>query len=242
MQGIFDIHCHILPGVDDGAQTMDEAMAILEDERDNGVTGIFLTPHYRREMFETDRVIIAEKYLEVRREAAIAFPEISLYLGCEFHSNMDMLDMVSSNLLYRMHGSKYVLLEFSSVHSKVYIKERTYALLARGYVPILAHVERYPPILNDFSLAGELRDMGALIQVNADALIGKDGFGLKRFTGKLLKNDLIDFIGSDAHNTSDRSCKIGRAYDFVCRKKGKEEADRIFIENPTVILGLHDSD
>ncbi|MDO4804407.1 MAG: capsular biosynthesis protein [Lachnospiraceae bacterium] len=236
MQGIFDMHCHILPGVDDGARSMEEAMAILYDERANGVTDVIMTPHFRREMFETDRGVVYERYLEVLREARREFPEIRLYLGCEFHANMDMEELVLSDPLYRMPDTRHVLLEFSSMHPKSYIKERTYALLSRGFIPILAHVERYPPLHKDMGLISELRDMGAFIQVNANALIGKDGWGWKRFTGKLLKNNLIDFVGSDAHNTSDRTCNIKKAYDLVAKKAGRDTADRIFIENPYKIV------
>ena len=236
MQGLFDMHCHIVPGVDDGAGDMRMSLAILKEEKDNGVTDVIMTPHFRREMFETDRDIVLQRFLTVREEAKSVFPDMRLYIGCEFHSNMDMEQIIASDPLYRMIGTGYILLEFSSAHSRSYIKERTYALLSRGYQPILAHVERYPALAKDIDLVEELRDMGAYIQVNADALIGKDGWGFKRFTGKLLKEGMIDFIGSDAHNISDRACHIGKAYARVARKIGKSEADRIFIHNPAEIV------
>jgi protein-tyrosine phosphatase len=236
MQGLFDMHCHIIPGVDDGARDMNMSLAILKEEKENGVTDIIITPHFRREMFETDRTVVLERFLAIRKEARSVFPDMRLYIGCEFHSNMDMEQILASDPLYRMIGTKYVLLEFSSVHNKAYIKERTYALLARGYQPIIAHIERYPALARNIDLVEELRDIGAYIQVNADALIGKDGWGYKRFTGKLLREGMIDFVGSDAHNTSDRACHIGKAYTHVVRKIGKNEADRIFIQNPAEIV------
>lgn len=236
MQGLYDMHCHIVPGVDDGAPDMESSLDILRDEEKNGVTDVIITPHYRREMFETDRSTVKHRFLELRDEARSVFPNIRLYLGCEFHANMDMEQILTTDPFYRMLGTRYVLLEFSSAHSKAYIKERTYALLARGYHPILAHIERYPPLVKDIDMVDELRAMGAYIQVNADALIGKDGWGYKRFTAKLLKNEMIDFIGSDAHNTTDRACHLGKAYRRVAGKLGKAEADRIFIQNPSAIV------
>ncbi len=236
MQGIIDMHCHIVPGVDDGARNMEASFALLKAEEENGVSDIIITPHFRREMFETDRRVVFERFLLLREEASSVFPEIRLYLGCEFHANMDMEQMIASEPLYRMIGTRYVLLEFSSAHTKAYIKERTYALLSRGYLPILAHIERYPPLAKDIDMVDELRDMGAYIQVNADALIGKDGWGFKRFTNKLLKEDMIDFVGSDTHNLSDRACHLDRAYRHVAKKAGKNEADRIFIQNPADIV------
>lgn len=236
MSGLYDMHCHIVPGVDDGAGTMETSLAILREEEKNGVTDIIITPHFRREMFETDRKVVLRRFMELREEAKKSFPGIRLYLGCEFHANMDMETLIPSDPLYRMIGTRYVLLEFSSAHSRSYIKERTYALLSRGYIPILAHIERYPPLAKDIGLVEELRDMGAYIQVNANAVIGKDGWGYKRFAAKLLKEDLIDFIGSDTHNLSDRACHLEKAYRMVARRCGQDEADRIFIRNPAMIV------
>ena len=236
IQGLCDMHCHIIPGVDDGARSMEDALAILEDEKKNGVSDIIITPHYRRDMFETDRQVVLKKFLELKEEAARLYPGLRLYPGCEFHANMDMEQMVSDEPLYRMIGSRYILLEFSGAHPKEYIRERTYALLSRGYTPILAHIERYPPLVRDMSIVGELKDMGAMIQVNADALIGKDGWGFRGFSRKLLKNDLIDFVGSDTHNRTGRACHLEKAYRYVSRKLGNDEADRIFIGKPMKII------
>ena len=143
-----------------------------------------------------------------------------------------MTDMLRVDPRYRMCGTRYVLLEFSSAHDTGYIRNRAYTLISSGFTPVIAHCERYSPIYRHIDFAEELSNMGAMLQVNANSILGIDGFGMKMFCRKMLKKGLVDFIGSDAHNTSDRGTHIGECADFVERKYGSHTARRIFIHNP----------
>ena len=113
-RGLFDMHCHIVPAVDDGAQSVKEAFAMLQMEYDQGVRKIIVTPHFRREMFETPSEIIKKHFLVLRRLAEKIGPDFKVFLGCEFHANVEMLDYLRSDKVYSMAGSRYVLTEFSS--------------------------------------------------------------------------------------------------------------------------------
>ncbi len=238
MNKMFDMHCHIIPDVDDGSKSLDESLAMLAEERRQGVTDIILTPHLRIGMFETPRDRVERHFNYLRHAAREHFPEMNLYLGCEFHSNMDMTEMLRSDPRYRMIGTDFVLLEFSGAHSGEYIKERTYSLIARGYRPIIAHCERYRPVFTSIRFAGELVDMGAELQVNADTVTGRDGFSMKRFASKLMKEGLLSYVGSDAHNTRDRATHIGEARAYIERKAGESYARRLFEKNPQRIVEL----
>ena len=132
MGGYFDMHCHIIPEVDDGSDLLEESLAILDMEVRAGVTDIILTPHFRREMFEADRDFVEAQYNLLQEAAAKEFPGLHLYLGCEYHSNHDMHEMLRTDPRYRMLGTNYVLLEFSQAHSGSYIREQTYSLISRG--------------------------------------------------------------------------------------------------------------
>lgn len=234
--GIFDMHCHIIPEVDDGAKSEQEAAKILEREYDQGVRKIILTPHYRKGMFETSRRIVREQFELVKYLAERTGEGIEAYLGCEFHVNMDMLQMIRRDTSYTMVESKYVLVEFEKDVQKKYMKERLYSLIAGGYKPVIAHIERYRSCRNDVELIREVADMGARIQVNADSVLGKEGFMTRWFCGCLLKEGLVDFIGSDCHGSIERISRIGETYEFVGRKYGTDYADVIFRENPQKIL------
>ncbi len=233
---IYDIHCHIIPEVDDGAGSMEEALALLEEEVRQGVGGIILTPHYRKRMFETPESKIYSHYKMLLLEASERFPELELKLGCEFHAHMDMEEELQHRKYISMAGSDYILLEFSGRHTKSFIKERVSAALMQGFTPILAHVERYPAITENIHLVEQLKSIGVRIQVNADSILGLDGFRIKSFCKKLLKNNLVDFIGSDAHNMQGRETHIGECADYVAKKFGADTARKIFVTNPRMIL------
>lgn len=235
-EGLFDMHCHIVPEVDDGADSLEEALTILQMEYEQGVRTVICTPHFRKKMFETPLSEIRKQFKLLRAAAWEMNKELRLYLGCEFHANMEMIPSLKAHRGYSMAGSRYVLTEFSGSTEASYIRERLYALLSSGYKPIIAHIERYECMRKDMTLAEDLIDMGAFVQVNADSLIGKEGFGTKRYCSKLLQAGNIHFVGSDCHGSKERISRIGEAYDFVCQKAGEEYADTIFKKNPQKIL------
>lgn len=235
-EGLFDIHCHIVPSVDDGAGSLEEALKILQMQYDQGVRTIFCTPHFRKKMFETPLSEIREQFKRLREAAWEMNQELRLYLGCEFHANMEMVPLLRAGKIATLAGSRYVLTEFSGSSEASYIRERLYSLLSHGYKPIVAHIERYECMRKDIDLVEDMIDMGALMQVNADSIIGKEGFGTKRYCSRLLKAGDIHFVGSDCHGSTERVSRIGEAYDYVSRKEGEEYAKNIFITNPKKIL------
>lgn len=233
---IVDMHCHILPGVDDGAKDWETAKQILQMEYDQGVRGIIFTPHYREHYFETNaRELVAQytKMLEVVKEMGL---NMRLHLGCECHSHENMGEHLRGRFCLTMAQSPYVLTEFSSAHSYQKIRNQIYELINQGYRPIIAHIERYPCILENPDKIQELLDLGAEIQVNADSVLGMDGRAVKKFCKKLMKADQIDYIGSDVHDTKNRASHIGKCAKYVERKMGTDYAVRIFYENPLNII------
>ena len=235
-KGLFDIHCHIVPSVDDGASSAEEAYKMLQMEYRQGVRNIIATPHYRLQMFETPIETVEHQFLVLRQLARKVAPDLHVYLGCEFHSNMEMVEMLRSGEVHTMVGSRYVLTEFSGSTKASYIRERLYSLLSHGYKPIVAHIERYECMRKDIGFVEEMADLGALMQVNADSIIGKDGFGTKRYCKKLMNQDLLSFVGSDCHGTKERISRIGEAYDYVSKKEGDSYANQLFIRNPQKII------
>ena len=211
MKGLYDIHCHILPGVDDGARNMEESLWMLNKEYQEGVRHVILTPHFRYDMFEPHMNIVTRQFMQLRRAAMnIGDEGMRLYLGCELHSSMDMVECLKKGRRLTLAGSRYVLVEFSNGDEKNYIEERVRSLLMNGFIPIIAHVERYKATRNDIGFLTELKDMGAHIQVNADTISGQDGFGAKTFARKVMKHGLLDFVGSDGHRKTERIPEIGK--------------------------------
>lgn len=176
IKGIYDIHCHIVPGVDDGATDIGETVKLLRMEYEQGVRTVIATPHFRFRMFETPAEKVREQFRLVEKAASEISPDLHVYLGCEFHANMEMLPMLREQKVMTMAGSRYVLTEFSHNSEESYMQERLGALLSGGYKPIMAHIERYEATRNSLDFVEELADMGVYMQINADSITGKDGF------------------------------------------------------------------
>ena len=230
---LIDIHCHILPKVDDGPDSVEESLKILKDMRRQGIKHVIVTPHYRPEMFEPSmkRVIYSYRHL---RDIAYDMG-VSMSLGCEYYRNEQIIDHMDNRKRPSMAGSRYVLIEFSMNDLFPTIRNYVYELITHGYQPIIAHAERYF-CCQKMEKIQELKDMGALIQVNAGSVLGEEGWKLKKFCLDLMKKDLVDFVASDTHNTSDRKLNLKKCASFVTKKMGKQYAERIFFNNPLNIL------
>ena len=234
MRDLYDIHCHILPGVDDGAKNMDIALALIEKEIEAGVETIILTPHFRKEMFEPDMEDIWNAYDELLYETR--YKNIRLYLGCEFHANMEMVETLDNDLRPTLADSRYVLTEFAHNSTRAFMKERADALLMSGYRPIIAHIERYRATRKDFDLIEDLIEMGCEVQVNADAIIGRDGLGAQRFCKKLMQEDMLHYVGRDTHNLRGRAPHLGECCEYLKKHMGRLYTSRIMRDNPSKIV------
>ena len=230
---LIDIHCHILPKVDDGPDSVEESLKILKDMKRQGIKHVIVTPHYRPEMFEPSmkRVIYSYRHL---RDIAYEMG-VSMSLGCEYYRNEQIIDHMDNRKRPSMAGSRYVLIEFSMNDLFPTVRNYVYELVTHGCQPIVAHVEQYF-CCQKMEKIQELKDMGALVQLNAGSVLGEEGWKLKIFCLDLMKKDLVDFVASDTHNTSDRKLNLKKCASYVTKKMGKQYAERIFFNNPLNIL------
>ena len=236
MPGYYDLHCHILFGVDDGPESPDDAMTMLQLEYDCGVRTVYLTPHYRRNMFESPPELRRKHFERLKQLCAERFPDLELRLGCELYANMDMLQQIREDGCLAMDSTEFVLLEFPMYAEKRYMIERCQSLLHSGYSPIIAHAERYRAIRRDPGLLQTLADMGVYIQMNAASIIGKEGLLWKWFCKKAMERGLLHFIGSDAHDTDQRRPDLEKCAQYLEKTMGAEYRDQIMILNPQEIL------
>ena len=231
---MIDIHTHLLYGVDDGPDDFKESVAMLEEAARQGITHIILTPHYRRRMFSYPKDRIKDHMEKLMPEADRC--GIRIYPGCEYHVNSSIVSNFDEGRCSTLADSPYVLAEYEWQTEASYIRNTVGQLLSAGYQPIIAHVERYECMLKDKDLAADMQDMGALIQVNADAVLGKEGWRLRRYTKYLIRNGFADIVASDSHGISHRSCHMKASYEHVAKKFGNDTADSMFIRVPEKIL------
>jgi protein-tyrosine phosphatase len=231
---MIDVHCHLLYQVDDGARTMEESVAMLQEAASQGIEAIILTPHYRHGLFGYPKREI-EAHLAALEPVAEELG-VRLYLGTEYHVNSGMVEAFSNGKCHTLAGGRYILTEYSANSDFSFAKQTTQEALHCGYIPVVAHAERYEFIMDDTGCAAELREMGALIQVNADAVLGRDGRGAKKLCRVLLKEDLVDLVASDSHGITERACHMRQCFEYVAKKYGGERAERLFSRTPAQIL------
>lgn len=235
---LIDIHNHSLYGVDDGAGDEKECREMLVQSAWQGVDGIILTPHRRREMFHYPAGEIEEKF-RLMQEWGRA-EGIRLWLGCEYHVGPDLFGELESHRFHTMADSCYILTEYDPSGTFQQIEEYTQELIQRGYCPVIAHVERIGVFSREPALLRNIRDRGAMVQVNADSVLGLEGLRTAHTVKRALKEGLVDFIGSDAHNVTDRASHLGRCREYVQKKYGKDSADTIFCDNPLKLTQMTD--
>ncbi|HIX99761.1 capsular biosynthesis protein [Faecalicatena contorta] len=236
MTGLYDIHCHLLPGVDDGAETEKESEGMLAMEYNQGVRHIFLTPHYRRGMFETKQEKLDVLIQQICEMAHRIGPDLTVYPGCEFYADDRLLDTLEEHRKFFLGGSDHALIEFGAGTSQVELRETLCGVLSYGWTPVLAHAERYDCVTKDFTFLEELSDLGVLISVNAGSVLGQNGISAKKFCRSLIKYDLLDLIGSDAHGLRRRKPDLGACAAYLTKKYGSNYMRRIMIDHPQKIM------
>jgi protein-tyrosine phosphatase len=223
---MIDIHSHVLPFVDDGSRTLEASLSMIKIACESGVTDLFLTPHYMktRNYLSTyeDNLSV---FLNFQRQVKIAGYDIRLHLGNEIYYTIDTMRQLQKKTVIPMGTSNKVLIEFSLSGQEEDIVEAIHNLKASGYVPIIAHPERYP-YLKSVTDYGLMKKMGALIQLNAPSIVGKYGQTIQKMAMRLIKLDFVDFVGSDVHEF--RANDLKAAYDTVRDKFGNGTADKLF--------------
>ncbi|MCM1345442.1 MAG: hypothetical protein NC246_16610 [Muribaculaceae bacterium] len=236
MDSYIDIHSHILPGIDDGAPNFDASMKMLRTAWADGIKKIIATPHYKPGHHNADPEKIHSLMDQLRREAEKEGIEAELYSGNEFYYHDGMFRKLEEGRAETLAESSYVLIEFGPMEGFGYIRGGLYEALAHGWRPVLAHVERYSAILGEPEKVEELIRLGSCIQVNAGSILGRTGMGAKQFVRRLLKEGLVHFVATDAHDTERRKPELSGCAKYISRKYGEACARRLFHENPMRIL------
>lgn len=232
MDGLIDLHCHILPGVDDGAKDMAEALAMIDMARADGTAALVLTPHYRGRFRQNKPQMLREVFEDLRQKT----PGMQLYLANEAGYERELTDKLAEGRVLTVGGSRYVLLELPMDVEPSQALSAVREVADQAFIPILAHVERYDVFLRNKHLLDRMLDMGALIQINADSVLGRQGLAAKRLCHWLLKSRRAHFVASDCHDLKYRPPKLRECFDYVTKKYGEEYAAALFRENARVVL------
>ena len=205
-----DIHSHILAGVDDGAQSIDEGVELLQLDWEEGIRRVFATPHYGEEnVCATDKEIIRDKYNQLAQFVDLGMPGMKISLGTEWYCSDDIVNRIREGKAFPMGNSDWYMVEFLEWGDQTepgdVMLRRLQNMQDNHIHTILAHPERYRAIQQDWELAKRICDLGVLLQVNAYDLQLNPKDATRDLAQWMAKEELISFIGSDMHGTRIKS-------------------------------------
>ena len=231
-----DMHCHILPGVDDGSGDMEESLEMLRIAEKNGIVKMILTPHYKESHHNASIETLRSRLEELRDRAGKEGIDVQLALGNEVMYFSDFQERYEQGRILTLNGTDRLLIEFHPQDEYSYIRNAVDEVLGAGFTPVLAHVERFNSMVAEPDRVMELKNIGCEIQMNAVDYMGAIGSRVRKYLMNLLSTGAIDYIGTDAHDAKTRKPDVGKClkdlysrYDETyIRAITYDNADRIF--------------
>lgn len=236
MKRYADIHCHILPGIDDGASDMETAMKMLEISYEEGARIIVFTPHYEGGHNQYEPEELDRKYQQIREMALEKWKDLELYLGNELLYEQGIADHVKAGSVHTMNQTKYVLVEFNIRISYQELYHGIQKIQKNRFRPIIAHVERYHCLEKHPERIAELCEMGVYLQMNASSILGNVFNENVRWCKKLLKEKQISFLGTDAHDIKHRTPHMKEALKWMEKHLDGEYLENIIWNYPMRML------
>jgi len=237
---MFDIHYHLIPNVDNGPDTIGCALEMVKISYDQGVRTIVATPHlYHPAEFRGNIDMtrdMNQEFEALRAHIQTSYPEMEIYLGAEIYLSKKDLEHLDQVKITTMNDTRYVLVEFSGDIAFTELDQALRELKKLGYHPILAHAEVYKCFTHHMEEILRLREQGILIQCSAGHVIEFRKKPEKIRTAEMLRQGLVDIIASNGHNLSTSRPDLAKAYIYIKKKYGPDEAKRLFIENPKTII------
>lgn len=217
-----DLHCHILPGVDDGAKSLTDTNNLLESEKKQGITQIAFTPHYYADQIELSAFIENRNKAFINLTSNNKYPEISYKVGSEVHMVPSLINIDLTKLV--INDTHYMLIEWPSGGYPLWGNDIVNKILSIGITPIFAHIERYEYFFCNLTNLKEYISKGCLFQINATTIL--DDHINKRVID-LIKRNYIHIISSDAHSVEHRPVNLKEAYEIIKKKTSKEVIERV---------------
>ncbi|MGB0933346.1 MAG: tyrosine-protein phosphatase [Lishizhenia sp.] len=195
---ITDVHSHLIPGIDDGAQTLDHSIGMLLKFQELGYKKVITTPHILSDLYPNTPETILNGYNIVKEELERINLNIEFQTAAEYFYDDHLMAEIESNQVMKFNQN-YVLFEFSFNTEPLHVDELIFKIQSKGLIPVLAHYERYSFYMGNIKMAQELKEKGVKIQMNLNSLTGHYGSGIRKTAELLIKNKLVDLAGTDCH-------------------------------------------
>ena len=234
---MYDLHAHILPGVDDGAKTPDDTLEMLRVAAEDGTRMMLATPHRRDITENSSAARVHELVAETNQRAQEAGLDITLTVGMENHIDLDLPDEVKQGRALVINGSRYILVELPFFGRPNYVEDILFQLQGEGLIPVLAHPERLEVFNTEPDLLVSLVDRGMLTQVTAGSVLGHFGRHVRKFTVTLLRRGLVHILASDTHFPGGpRSPRLVPGVEGASKIVGEERALAMVVDTPRAVL------
>lgn len=231
---MLDLHCHYLPGIDDGAPTVADGVAMLEGLRSLGFTHVVATPHMRPGMFDNEKQGLERAFADfVPHAAGRNVPELSL--SSEHYFDELVYTRLSNGEALPYPGGRAVLLEFYEIDFPPYIEQKLFDLRRRGILPVIAHPERYRKFWDKPEALERLVDQGVATLLDCMALVGKYGRRPQQAAEDLLERELYQAACTDLHRPADVPT-VQKSLKLIEKRYGKDEIAFLFDEGPKALL------
>ena len=235
-----DIHIHVLPGLDDGSGSMEESRKLLQSEYRQGTRGMICTPHNG---FIGNSGKLQEAWDEVRTYCSEELPDLALGLGSEVYCEPELMDEILEGLkagsILPLNNTRYVLAEFSPMGEPFSdMEECVDKLLAADWIPVIAHAERYGKTYAGIEDVRRLKERGCLIQINVFSVWRQPNEETKSLANHMLKERLVDFLGTDTHRLMHRPPRIAQKMQYLAETYDEDYIRRIAYGNAKELLGV----
>ncbi|MGX7245845.1 tyrosine-protein phosphatase [Enterococcus quebecensis] len=220
---MIDLHCHILPGVDDGAQSIDDSLEMARMAVKQGITHILCTPHHNNGKYDNSAGKVISCVVALQEELDHRKIPLTLWEGQEVRIGGDLSDQITNNdILFADLNNRYLLIEFPTNEIPAYAKQLFVELLEAGHIPIIVHPERNSKFIEDPNELLPFLEMGVLTQLTAPSYVGIFGNKIEKTAKQMVAHNMVYMMASDAHNVGKRGFFMKKAYDAIAKDMGEE--------------------
>lgn len=236
--GLIDLHCHLLPGVDDGSKDLDMSLGMARVAVQQGISHIVLTPHHMDGTYVNHKSDVLAKTTAFQQALTAAEIPLTVFAGQEVHLTGDLMKALDTDdILFLDANERYLLLELPHSEVPAYTREIIFALQTRGIVPVIAHPERNHGFQTDPDKLYDFMQMGCLTQLTASSYVGVFGDSVEKLTAKIINAGMGITFASDAHNFKGRRFLMADAYAKLADQAGAETAARFKSNAKAIING-----
>ncbi|MCF1617087.1 tyrosine-protein phosphatase [Tetragenococcus koreensis] len=219
---MIDLHCHILPGVDDGADSMETSLAMAKEAVSQGITHILCTPHHNNGRYENSKATVVQAVALLQKELDKQQVDLTLFEGQEVRITGDLLQEVNDDrILFTDLTNTYVLIEFPTMDIPAYTEQLFFELRAQERVPVIVHPERNAKFREDPNRLLSYLEMGCLAQLTAPSLVGTFGKSIQKTAQVMVDHNLVQMVASDAHGVNKRRFHLKEAYELMGNEKAE---------------------